>query len=411
MNSNEMPTHSRTKVSFTDNPIAFPLSPIHRLASRLQDYLHFPDPYPLYVLIGSLVANYAEGRPVWLMMIGPPSCGKSELLNSLLSLPGIKEGGSITGVGALLSGSKKRDRNSSSTGGLLREIGERGALVIKEFTSILSLPSETMRSVMAAFREVYDGRYTRSVGSDGGNDQQWIGKMAVLTGCTESIDHHHQLIADMGERFVFYRYEHSDGWSETYKALSVSNSEQLSNNLQALIVQFADEIGLDWSCPPILPELDSHDKQRLIAFSQFSSQGRSAVIRDSYTKEVIQASIGEYPIRMALALSQLLRSLRYIGVDDNDAWRIVRKTAFDSLPGSRRMTLLALLNGQTATSTIAAHARVSQTTARRSLEELEIHNVVNRLDTAQWRISEWAHDRLKEACNGTGLKGMRLTRR
>lgn len=396
--------NNHRKASFSYSPLAHASTPIHRLASRIQDYLHFPDPFPLYVLTASLAANYAEGRPVWLMLIGPQSCGKSELLNSLLSLDHVHEGGSISGIGALLSGSRKKDRAKDSTGGLLREIGERGALVIKEFTSILSLPHETMRNVLSAFREVYDGRYTRSVGSDGGNDQHWEGKIAVLTGCTESIDHHHALISDMGERFIFYRYEASDGWPQAYKALSVDHGERLTNNLQSLISQFAEDTALDWTSPPELPDLDSHDKQRIIAFSQVSAHGRSAVIRDPYTKEIIQSSIGEYPIRLSLAFGQLLRALRYIGVNEDEAWRIVRKCSFDSMPGNRRQALLAIMKGARTTAAIADEMNVSQAVARRSLEELRIHTLIVRADLSAWALSKWAKERFREATNGTGIK-------
>jgi hypothetical protein len=347
-----------------------------------------------------VVANYAAGRPVWLMLIGPPGCGKSELLNSLLSLPGIVEGGAITGVGALLSGSKKRERTAASTGGLLREIGDRGALVIKEFTSILSLPNETLRSLLAAFREVYDGRWTRPVGSDGGSREHWEGKCAVFTGSTETIDHHHELIADMGERFLFYRYDGSDGWSEAYNALGKNDREDLSECLQKLLVLFSEELSLDWTSPIELPPLDSHDKQRVVAFAQFAAHGRSAVARDRYTHEVIQASTGEYPTRIALALGKMLAALRYIGVDEEDSWRILRKCSFDSLPGARRNVLNAILNGSSSTSEIADLTHVSQSTVRRSLEELHIHSLVARTDVARWSISDWAKERLREGMNG-----------
>lgn len=397
-------SNRRRKVSFTSSPLADAQTPIHQLAAKLQAYLHFPDPYPLYALMAALVSNYAEGRPVWLMLIGPPSCGKSELLNSLLSLPGLHEGGSITGVGALLSGSRRKDRTNDSTGGLLRHVGDRGCLILKEFTSILSLPNENLRSLLAAFREIYDGRWTRSIGTDGGSDQHWEGKLAVLTGSTEAIDHHHALISDMGERFIFYRYESSDGWSEAYQALSVNNAERLSETLRQLVAEFASDLGLDWSAPPDLAPLDSHDKQRIIALSQFAAHGRSAVIRDPYSKEITQASTGEYPTRLAMAFGQMLRSLRYIGVDDVDAWNIVRKCSFDSIPGSRRSTLAALLKQHTSTSSIAAEAKVSQTTIRRALEELQIHNMVERIDVASWAISDWANARLKEAMNGAGKR-------
>ena len=385
------------KASFSSSPLAHPRTPIHRLAAQLQNYLHFPDPYPLYAVVGSLVANCAQGRPVWLMLIGPPSCGKSELLNSLLSIPRVVETGNLSGVAALLSGVKRKDRHKDSTGGLLRACAERGAVVIKEFNSILSLPYETMRNVLGAFREIYDGRYTRSTGADGGQDLHWQGKLAVLTGVTAAIDNHHALIAQMGERFIFYRYPQSEGWGEAYQALLVEHSEHLSPTLQSLLSSFCDEIGFDWTSPPELPDLSEHDRRRIVAFAQIGAHGRSAVIRDSYTREVVQSSVGEYPTRLALAFGQLLRALRYIGADDEEGWRLIHKCAFDSIPGNRRRAVRSLMTGAHSTPDISVDMGVSQATARRSLEELEIHRLVARTSPHEWEISNWMKDKLREA--------------
>lgn len=384
------------RASFSNSPLASPISPIHRLAAALQDHLHFPDPYPLYVMIAALVANYAIGRAVWLMLIGPPSCGKSELLQSILALPNTREGGSITGPAALLSGTRKKERGSHSTGGLLHEIGTRGCLVVKEFNSILSLPFESMKGVMAAFREVYDGSWSRPVGSDGGHSEKWEGKLAFLTGCTESIDQHQPILALMGDRFLYYRYEPSDGWSEAFKALGQEDSENLTQTLQALVSAFAEEIGLSWENPPELPVLDQHDKTRLIAFAQIAARGRSSVTRNTYTHEIIQASVGEYPTRLVKEFSQLLRAMRYIGVDDSDAWRIIGKCAFDAMPGVRRHCMMALFRGARLITKIADEVNVSQSTVRRALEELRIHHLVERDETG-WEISTWMQERLREA--------------
>lgn len=390
---------SRRKLSFSDSPLAHPASPIHRLGSRMQDYLHLPDPYPLYVLMASLAANYAEGRPVWLMLVGPPSCGKSELLQSMMSLPGLVEGGSINGVAALLSGSRKKERNVTSTGGLLHEIGARGCLVVKEFNSILSLPHETMKGVLGAFREVYDGNWTRPVGSDGAHRESWVGKMAFLTGCTESVDQHQASLSLMGDRFVYYRYEASDGWPEAFKSLGLEDSNNLSECLQGLVLEFAREINLNWETPIKLPELNPLEIQRIIAFAQIASKGRSSVTRDHFTREVTNVSVGDYPMRLANIFSQVLRSMRYIGVHESDAWRIVGKLALDTIPSMRRLAFLAVLKGASRTSEIAGTVQVSQVTVKRALEELKIFGVVNREGEA-WKVSEWTGARLREAMQG-----------
>lgn len=386
------------KAIYYQNPLAFPVTPIHRLAKSFAQHLHFPDPRALYTLMAALVANLANGRPVWLMLIGPPSCGKSELLNSLLSIPRMKEGGSITSLGALLSASRRKERGAFSTGGILRDIGDRGGLIIKEFTSILSLAPDTLRQILAAFREVYDGRYTRSAGSDGGTDQQWAGKMAFLTGCTEAIDHHHSLISDMGERFVFWRYTESEGWAESFQSLSSDESEQLSERLQQLVLTFLDEIGAGWDSPPELEPLNTKDKHRIISYAQFAVRGRSAVIRDSYTREIVHKAGAEYPTRLSQVLALMLRSLRYIGVDEDDCWQIIGKLAVDSIPGARRYVLLALLDNCNSTKRISEQIGISETTTRYALEELVIHGLVERDSStaAKWVLTDWARTRLSQ---------------
>src|SRR4029453_9457095 len=71
----------------------------------------------------------------------------------------------ISSEGALLSGSSSKQRSKIATGGLLRVIGERGVVVVKDF---LSMSRETRAFVLAALREVHDGYWVRNVGTDGG---------------------------------------------------------------------------------------------------------------------------------------------------------------------------------------------------------------------------------------------------
>lgn len=389
------------KQSYTQSHLANPATPIHRLAAKFQDYLHFPDPYPLYVLMAALVGNMAQARsPIWLMLVGPPACGKSELLQSLLSVDNIISGGAISGLGALLSGTKKKEKTVASTGGLLREIGDRGGLVIKEFNSILSLPKETMKQVTGAFREIYDGRWDRPIGTEGARHEVWQGKIGVFAGCTETIDAHAAQIQDMGERFVYFRYPKSDGWSEALKALTGMSNEDLTTDLQAIVLDFAAELGLDWQSPVSLPDLDLADKIRLVAFAQFSANSRSSVTRDQYTREITATSSSEFPTRIALVLGQFLKAARYIGIGEKDCWQLIRRVSLDSLPLTRRLCVSALLQSCETVIEIACHTRISEAATRRSLEELAVHGVVsneNITGNAHWSLSVWALDRLKEA--------------
>jgi hypothetical protein len=56
--------------------------------------------------------------------------------------------------------------------------------------------------VLAALREIYDGRWERNVGTDGGMSLTWTGRIAVVGAVTTAWDAAHAVISVMGDRFV-----------------------------------------------------------------------------------------------------------------------------------------------------------------------------------------------------------------
>ena len=113
--------------------------------------------------------------PTWMILVGAAGSGKTEMLSAAARLPGVHVVGSLTEA-ALLSGTPRKDTASGASGGLLREIGEHGILVLKDFGSILSMHREARGAVLAALREIYDGSWTRLVGVDGGRRLHWEGR-------------------------------------------------------------------------------------------------------------------------------------------------------------------------------------------------------------------------------------------
>ena len=90
-------------------------------------------------------------------------------------------------------------------GGLLREIGEFEILALKDFGSILSMRAEAKAEILAALREIYDGAWTRHLGSDGGKSLSWKGKLGLLFCATPIINSHYGVIGAMGDRFLLSR--------------------------------------------------------------------------------------------------------------------------------------------------------------------------------------------------------------
>ena len=121
-----------------------------------------------------------------------------------MRLPWVVSAAKVTEA-SLLSGTSKRERVTGATGGLLRQVGDFGVLLCKDFTSVLSQNKDTRAEAMAALREVYDGCWNRPVGTDGGRVLSWRGKCGFLGGVTPALDQYSQVIATLGDRFVLLR--------------------------------------------------------------------------------------------------------------------------------------------------------------------------------------------------------------
>ena len=365
------------KSPITLSPIAQAETPIYKLARVFQNNLFFPDPSPLYALAGSLVANYHVGHPVWLMLIGSPSCGKSVLLNSLSTLPGVVCAAEINGTAALLSGVRRKDVSTDSKGGLLHELGPHGALVIEEFTSILSQDSDSLRKLLAAFRSIYYGSWSRTIGTEGGRKLEWRGKVAMFAACTQVLERYAAVSAEMGERWIYYRFPETRGWAESRRNLERNfNPAEVHENLCNGMLDFIDTLGLQWGSKVENRRLLDWEVERLVVIAQFAARARSAVPRDARTFEILDSATPEPPMRLANTLAQLYLGMESSGLELVESWRIVRKVALDCVPFLRAQVLRAIREGAKTFTDIAKYCRTSPGAAKRAVEDLVIHRLL-----------------------------------
>jgi hypothetical protein len=169
--------------------------------------------YDLDALDATLAAAAVErldGDPLWLLLISGSGNAKTETVQALDGI-GATVISTISSEGALLSGTAKREVAKDATGGLLREIGVSGTLVVKDVTSILSMDRTARGQVLGALREVYDGRWSRRVGADGGRRLEWAGRVVMIGAVTTAWDAAHAVVASMGDRFVLLRMDSTVG--------------------------------------------------------------------------------------------------------------------------------------------------------------------------------------------------------
>jgi hypothetical protein len=357
-------------------------------------WLYLPDTGFLEFVLAVIAANRLDGDPVWGLGVGPPGGGKSEILNAVSQLEDAHPAGTLTEA-SLLSGTPKKDRATGSRGGLLHEIGEHGIIISKDFGSVLSMNRDARAAVLAALREIYDGSWTRHVGTDGGKTLSWSGKVGLVGACTPTIDRHHAVMGAMGERFTLYRLPEVDGDVQARAALRHAGRErtmrsELAEAARATVASLA---------PP--RERTDEETETLIALATFVVRARSAVERDGYSREIELVPDPEAPTRLVVVLDRLLAGLDALGCDRDHAFRIVTKAALDSIPALRLACLRSLESEETLnTNEVGTAVRYPTSTARRALEDLTAHGLVERerQETANqahhWHLSEFARSRL-----------------
>lgn len=359
-------------------------------------WLHMPDSGPLLVTLATMVANQVEGDPLWLLIVGPPSGGKTETLMPLARLPEVRLAATLT-VSALLSGVPKKEAEAGAKGGLLREIGDFGYLVLKDFGSVLSMQRDARAELLAALREIYDGSWTRHVGTGGGRTLAWQGKLGLLAGCTAAIDSHHTVMASLGERFLLYRLPTVDGDTQAEQALShVGQEKAMREELAQAVRRVLAAADLDRAKLPADPDTT----RWLVKLSTLAVRCRSAVERHSYHRDIELIPEPEAPARMVQTLYRLLNGLLAIRVQAEFAQPLVAKVALDSMPALRLAVIRPLMSAgiELDTTAVATHLGYPSTTVRRTLEELAAHGLVHRRSEGQgkpdrWQATKWARER------------------
>src|SRR4029434_706770 len=102
------------------------ITDVHALLTK-----HFGKDYDMQTadaVLATAATNKIAGEPPWLMVISGSGNAKTETVNSVSEVERTIAISTIASEGALLSATKK---GKGGTGGLLRQLGDSGILVIK----------------------------------------------------------------------------------------------------------------------------------------------------------------------------------------------------------------------------------------------------------------------------------------
>lgn len=376
------------------------------VAGKPEGYLAMSNPDLLYAMLGAVAANMLEGKPVWLMFIGPPGSGKTEFLNSLLKLPHVLSVSSMSGEQGYLSGSSAKDKKPGATGGLLLEIGPHGLIIDDDATGILGMHPTALSALDTFERHMFDGRVNRGLGTDGGRRIPWQGKVGKLAGITDAIDTHHAIAALLGQRWVNFRVQPEPDWLREVEFVALNAGRVgWQDELASIIGGFFLSCGLEFG-HAIKPEHEPTRPEsiRMHHMAKLAAHCRGGVTRDR-TGNIISHRRGvEVPKRLSQTLHQLFKGMSEIGVPETDMWRILTKIALDSMPAVRLDTIMLAWrkpDGIVTSGDIRKASGMSLTPVKNVIDDLEHHGVLEKVTGKQGeltraKLTDWVRQILDE---------------
>jgi hypothetical protein len=347
----------------------------------------------LDAVLAAAAVERLDGDPVWLLVISGSGNAKTETVVPLAGI-GAHMVSTIASEGALLSATSKREQAADATGGLLRKIGARGVLVIKDVTSILSMSGDQRASVLGALREVYDGSWARNVGTDGGQTLEWEGRIVVIGAVTTAWDKAHSVISAMGDRFVLVRMDSTKGRQAAGRQAigNTGNEVVMRSQLAAAATRILAGLNLD------KVQVTAYETDTLLAAADVVTLARTAVERD-YRGDVVDAHAPEMPTRFAKQLTQIVRGSMALGMDRDHALRLAIRCARDSMPPIRlRIIDDVSANPYTPTKDVRKRLGLPRATVDRELQalnmlgvlevdELTSTNPINGRETTVWHYT------------------------
>jgi hypothetical protein len=328
------------------------------------------------------------GDPPWVQVVGGSGAAKTETIIPLRGANAVLAS-TISGEVDLLSGTSEKDRAKDAAGGLLRSIGDSGVLVIKDFTSILSMNRDTRALVLAALREIYDGHWDRNVGTDGGQTINWDGRLILIGACTTAWDSAHQVIAMMGDRFLLVRLNSRE--HRLAAGRKAMGNVDLEHTMRAELAEEAGKLmaAVDASRSYALADKDDAG---LLALADIVTRARTAVERDFQGNPAFAHDL-EMPTRLAKQLVQVARGGLAIGMEHCEALSTAERAARDSMPPLRQRVLTHVYQSPwTLTADAVEDLQLPRKTVDRTLQELHLLGLLvvrsNQFNRWQYAIAD-----------------------
>ena len=318
------------------------LAAVTDAVSRYMDVEPAEDAFIRAVLAAGVSKALTEEEPLWLMLVGAPSSGKSEAIHLLDALADLRVD-ELTRAGLLSWGVGGKKAKPS---GILTRIPPHALLTVTDFSTVITASDREGRARMfGMLRVVYDGHVYRGIGgepSGDGAELEWSGHLTLVAAATPAIDSHTSFEGALGERWLTLRLPESDAARAVARARYVVARRELPTHRKeaaALATQLVSD-----ARRRIPEQLNPDLVERLVNLAVFVSHARTGVQHEGTGKYrvILGVPTPEEPTRLVGQLTRFARCTIALGHTEGQALELAVTIAMDSVPLARMRVLRAV---------------------------------------------------------------------
>lgn len=294
-------------------------------------WLYIEEEADLEIILACALDRKIIGEPIWLFIVAPPGNTKTELVRSFLDGNMFYQLSTLT-TNSLISGYIKPDGEKVED---LAVQLEGKVLVIKDFTSILSMNKEKRDEIIGQLRESYDGYINKKLGN---LDKKLSYKVSfgLIAGVTPIIDKYYSVMAQLGERFLKLRLNYDDVKLLEKTEDNEGKEKEMRDEISKVIMGFLTNVEIK--------ELNFTEESivKIKSLARWVAKMRTPIM-SSYVNDELVMDIkpqSEKPGRLYKQFKKLARALATIRQEDefnNTIYSRLRRVGRDSTPPDRLM--------------------------------------------------------------------------
>ncbi|GEM_PF-2768334 len=339
---------------------------LFRLKRTIRTWLGSIDDEWLDIILACALDRKVPEEPIWIFIVGVPSSTKTEIVRCFQDGPMFYQLSTLT-PNSLISGYVKP--NGDKIEDLATQLDGK-ILILKDFTTILTMNKEKRDEIVGQLREAYDGEISKKLGNLDKkiHIKSNFGFMACVT---PIIDQHYRIMSQLGERCLKVRGDpNEDEMLEKVVANSGKEKEMRTELIEA-VMGFITHVEI--KAVTLSPEDMIYLKQCAKILARLRAPDQTRYERNEYIED--NQPLPEKPTRLFKQLVKLVRALGSIySLESCNSLILerIKRITLDSAPKDRGRVYSYLITHKSVTeATLEGDLKIHRTSLQRILSFFE----------------------------------------